>query len=366
MKIGIDVSPIVYGTGVSIYTKNLVENLLQLDDSNEYTLFFSSLRQKFPGLDNKNFKLKKKIIPPTLLDILWNKFHLIPIEAFIGDVDIFHCSDWTQPPSKKAKLVTTIHDLSFLRRPKTVHPKVLSAQKRRLNWVEKKADGVIAVSEATKREIVELTNIPENKISVIYEDVSGDVKEFKQDRLRVASLKEKFNIKDKYILAMGSQAPRKNIERLIQAYEKIQSSNFQNFKKIKLVVAGRYKSTDKLPEGVITTGFLDRKELLTLISQAEAFVYPSLYEGFGLPILEAFSLKTPVVTSNCSSMAEIADQAAVLVNPQSPKSIAKGIKKVLEDENLRKNLVNRGNKRLDDFSWENTARQTLSVYNSLC
>lgn len=380
MKIGIDVSPIVYGTGVSIYTKNLVENLLNIDQENEYTLFFSSLRRKFPSLSVTGYEFRAIRIPPTILDILWNKLHILPVETFVGDVDVFHCSDWTQPPARKAKLVTTIHDLSFLRWPKTAHPKVLKAQKKRLKWVEKEADAVIAISQATKNEIVELTDIPEKKITVIYEDVSEDVKKFKSDQSpasrqggRIANLKEKYKIEGKYIMAIGSQAPRKNIEMLVKAFLNVQSSNVpalntanqadrQIFKKLHLVIAGRYEAGEDLPEGVIATGFLDREELLELINHAEAFIYPSLYEGFGLPILEAFSLQTPVVTSNCSSMAEIADNSAVLVDPKSVESIAKGIKTIVNDKGLQKDLTAKGSRRLNDFSWKKTAEQTLKVY----
>jgi hypothetical protein len=159
---------------------------------------------------------------------------------------------------------------------------------------------------------------------------------------------------------MGSQAPRKNLKRLIKSYELL-VMNYE-LKNIDLIITGRYESKDKLPKGVITTGFLVRNELLSLMHKAEAFVYPSLYEGFGLPILEAFGLETPVVTSNCSSMAEVADNAAVLVEPESVESISKGIANVLQSKELRMNLVKKGRKRLKDFSWQKTAKQTLDVY----
>lgn len=360
MQIGIDVSPIVYGTGVSMYTKNLVENLLQIDQKNKYKLFFSSLRQKFPGLESNNFELKQTKIPPTLLDILWNKLHIIPIEAFTGKLDLFHCSDWTQPPTKSTPTITTIHDLSFLRWPESAHPKVLKAQKRRLKWVKQEANQIIAVSRATKKEIIDLLNISDKKITVIYEGLSEDVKEFTSYELRVTGLKEKYNIGDKYIFAFGSQAPRKNIQRLIKSYELL-VKNYE-FEKFNLVIAGRYKTERELPNGVITTGFLNREELLHIFSQSQALVYPSTYEGFGIPILEAFALNVPVITSNCSSMAEIADKAAVLVEPKSVKSIKQGIKEVLADKQKQKDLIKKGNKRLADFSWKKTAQQTLEVY----
>jgi len=372
MKIGIDVSPIVYGSGVSIYIKNLVEALLRVDQENEYTLFFSSLRRRFAGLRVDGFarsrvKIRKFKIPPTALDWLWNKFHLAPIEWFIGKIDVFHSSDWAQPPAKRAKLITTIHDLSFLRWPKTVHPKVLAAQKRRLKWVKKEADIVIAVSNATKKEIVELLGIEEDKIRVVYEAVPEDVKEFKL-KLKLkeieslsGKLKLRYKIDRPFLFAYGSRAPRKNIRRLIRAFRKIKEIRNQ----YQLVIVGDYQPEEKLPSNVILTGFLPRNEMLALFSEAMALVYPSLYEGFGLPILEAFALGVPVITSNCSSMAEVAGKAAILVDPDSTESIARGIKTVVNSELIRKKLIETGKRRVRQFSWEKTAEEVLEVYRSL-
>ena len=165
MRIGIDISQIVYqGTGVANYTKNLVEKLLALDKKNEYVLFFSSLRRQPPKIANvRAFK-----IPPIILEFLWNRLHVLPVEWFIGEVDVFFSSDWTQPPAKKAKLVTTIHDLTPWLYPKTLHPRIVSTHKRRMKWVKKECDMIICDSEATKKDIVKILNIPESKLKVIY------------------------------------------------------------------------------------------------------------------------------------------------------------------------------------------------------
>ena len=156
MRIGIDISQIIYGGGVSIYTENLVKNLIKCAKKDHFTLFFSSLRQSLPEkydrlFKSKNSRIKKFNLPQTALDFLWNRIHIVPPETFLGKIDVFHSSDWTQPPTRKAKAVTTIHDLSFLRWPKSVHPDVLKVQKRRLGRVKKEADHIIAVSLATKK-----------------------------------------------------------------------------------------------------------------------------------------------------------------------------------------------------------------------
>ena len=157
MRIAIDVSQIIYPGGVAVYTKNLVENLLKIDRENEYVLFFSSLRRKCQmsnvKCQNHNLKLKTLKFPLTLLDILWNKLHILPIERLIGEIDIFHTSDWIEPPANCPKL-TTIHDLTALLFPQEVHPKIAAVHKRKLAWVKKESDLIIAVSESTKKDII--------------------------------------------------------------------------------------------------------------------------------------------------------------------------------------------------------------------
>jgi len=356
MRIGIDISQIVYGTGVSLYTDNLVKSLLKVDRKNKYLFFFSSLRRKRPDIA----KIKSFKIPPTVLDLLWNRLHFLPIESFIGDVDVFHSSDWTQPPAKKAKLVTTIHDLSFLRFPETVDPKVFSVQKRRLAWVKKEVDAVIAVSQATKKEIIDLLGIPEKKIFVVYEALPDDVKNLIGRAKRNKSLEKRLGINKPYFFAYGSQAPRKNIFRLLKAFERVRRKA-----DCQLVIVGPFSTISRLPEGVVAAGFLPRKELLSLFSQAKGLAYPSTYEGFGLPILEAFALGVPVLTSNLSSMAEVAGDGAVLVNPRSTDEIAQGLEKILKGGKEIEALKRKGRKRLSLFSWKKAARQTIKVYTGL-
>ena len=175
MKIGIDISQIVYeGTGVAGYLKQLVEELLRIDNRNEYTLFFSSLRRNFQfsifnfQSKNKNLKIKTFMFPPLLLDLLWNKLHILPIEWLIGDVDIFITSDWTEPPTRKAKKATILYDLTVYKYPKETDRKIVETQKRKLRWVKKESDIIFCISESTKRDAMEILGIEENRLKVIY------------------------------------------------------------------------------------------------------------------------------------------------------------------------------------------------------
>ena len=173
MKIGIDISQTAYeGTGVGNYITNLVENLLRIDGENEYILFYSSLRIQNSKFKIQNFNSKVKIknfkIPPTILDLIWNRLHIVPIEAFIGDVDVFISSDWTQPPTRKAKSVTILYDLIVYTYPNETAEKIVEVQKQRLHWVKKECDEILCISEATKKDAIEILGIEEKRLKVTY------------------------------------------------------------------------------------------------------------------------------------------------------------------------------------------------------
>lgn len=175
MKIGIDVSQIAYErTGVSRYLKRLVEELLRVDGKNEYILFFSSLRRRIKNsklkIQNYNSKVKIKELrfPPTLLDLFWNRLHILPIEWLIGEVDVFVTSDWTEPPVRSAKKATILYDLTAYKYPNETDKRIVQTQKRKLHWVKKESDIIICISESTKKDAMEILGIEENRLKVIY------------------------------------------------------------------------------------------------------------------------------------------------------------------------------------------------------
>ena len=354
MRIAIDVSQIVYGTGVSQYTIELVENLLKIDKDNEYVLFAGTLRRK---RDILKFFPQTKVfpIPPTLGDIIWNRLHVLPIEKLIGKVDVLHTSDWTEPPSKAFK-VTTVHDLSpFLYPnlfPRDVIRDVVAAHKARLKLVKEETDRIIVPTKATKGDLVQL-GFSESIIRVIPEAANKIFT--KSPASEIEGVKRKHKIFGDYVISIGVD-PRKNTENIVKAFERASPGE-----ELKMVFVGTPKyMTLRESRNVRILGRLDPNELISLYSGARSLIYASFYEGFGLPILEAFACGTPVVTSNTSSMAEVAGDAAVLVDPYNVNSIAKGIKKALS---APRDLIKRGTARVKDFSWEKTAKMTLDVYN---
>lgn len=177
MKIGIDISQLAFSkTGVAKLTRSLVEALLKKDTKNEYILFYSSFRRPLHESEimiptNAKCKIRHFPFPPTFLDILWNKLHLFPIECFIGDVDVFISSDWTEPPTKKAKKATILYDLTVYVSPQETDEKIIKTQKRKLNWVQKESDIIFCISEATKKDAMRILNIEDKRLKVVYPGV---------------------------------------------------------------------------------------------------------------------------------------------------------------------------------------------------
>jgi glycosyltransferase involved in cell wall biosynthesis len=358
MKIAIDISPIIYGTGVSVYTKNLVENLLSIDKENQYLLFGGSLRRQnelrdyVGSLNNKNIQRNILPTPPLLADVVWNRLHIFPIENIVGNIDVFHASDWTQPPAKAFK-VTTIHDLVPIKHPEYSLPKLVAVHRRRLKWVCKEVDKIIVPSNETKKDAVSI-GIEENKIVVIPEAPDPVFKPSSESEINI--VKSKFGIRGKYTVSIGVN-PRKNTEKIVESIRKIRKDKkYGDFTHV--VVGHKYVDQPKR-YGIMYTGHVESSDIVKLYSGASALIYPSLYEGFGLPILEAYACKTPVVTSDLGSMREIGKGAAVLVNPKKMASIVNGIRKVLDSPDK---YINLGLKRVKKYSWKKTAQMTLKVY----
>ncbi len=356
MRIGIDISQVIYQTGVSVYTENLLRNLLQIDSENEYLLFGGSLRrigqlQEFAKELRGNFQTKLTCIPPSLADFIGNTLHLPEIETLIGKVDVYHSSDWAQFASS-ARKVTTVHDLAPIFLPKFTNEKIRETHKRRLKWVVSEVDRVIVPSKSTKEGLVKI-GVKSDRIKIIPE--APDAIFMPQPSQAIFGLKAKYKINGRYILGVGV-GPRKNTQRLIDAYLKAKTSD------LKLVLVGLPLDKTFHARGVIFTGHVPKQDLPAFYSGAEALAYPSLYEGFGLPILEAFACGCPVVTSNISSMPEVAGNAAILVDPHDTDSIAEGIKKSLRS---RVGLSRKGLSRVKKFSWRKAAFDTLSIYKEL-
>lgn len=371
MKIGLDVSSLVYRRGVSRYTSNLMLALLDLPDL-ELLLYGNSLRAHAQLEAELRKKLKNTLpdkyqlflgkIPPRILAKLWH-LGLRPIKKTMPQVEVFHSWDWLQPPDKNLPLVSTIHDLAILKYPETAHPQVLAAHQRSWKILKERQAQILTVSQASKKDIVQLLQIPPERITVTYEALPREVDQASEelatnDDLRI-KIKTDLKLIRPYILFVGSREPRKNLERLIKAWEPL-SDDFD------LIVAGEKawdKSATLRQEHLRFFGQVSDLELAALYHYAELLAYPSLDEGFGLPILEAFSHGVPVLSSDLPVIREVAGNAAHLINPNSVDDIRVGLKFLLNEDKaasstrLKKMII-----RLHLFNWAKTARTTMKVY----
>ncbi len=340
MTIGLDITPVIYPhTGVGVYTRELIFHLLKLYPQDKFILFASTLRgQKKLWAYLKtlaiysNFTIKVYPFPPLVTETLWNRLHRFSVEKLVGPVDVFHAWDWQQPPAQKAKLVTTIHDLTILKFPKHHSPKTVAVQRRRLHWVTQEAAAIIADSQATKIDIVELLNIPTEKIHVVY--LAAAAQFAPPAHQEITKVRQKYNLPTEFILTVNPNDPRKNANLVIK--------------------------TSPLPVFSLT-GSIPSQDLPALYAAAQVFVFPSLYEGFGLPVLEAMSVGCPVVTSDRGSLKEVAGNAAIFVDPQDVDSLRAGVNQALAK---RVELIQAGLTQAKKFSWDKTAQQTMEVYKS--
>lgn len=359
MKLGIDISQVVYrGTGVARFTEGLVKAICKYDQQNKWTFVFYSLRLNLGDelenlIKDSGYKLIKLKIPQTFLTLLWHDLHRFSIEKLVGPLDWFITSDWIEPPTKTLKKATIVHDLVYLRFPQTVDQKIRAQQLKRLGLVKKESKLIIADSESTKNDLQEILKIPTGRIKVIYPGVNIEPIEKREVRATL----EKFKIRKRFILTVGKIEPRKNIEKLILAFNKLKKNDLE------LVVVGApgWGTQLKPQRNVKLLGFVTDQELGHLYSACLFFVYPSIWEGFGYPVVEAMKYGVPVATSNNSSLKEIAEGNALLFNPNKINDIKKSLEKLVKDPRLRKELSKKGLKRSESFGWENYYQNFLKA-----
>lgn len=302
--------------------------------------------------------------------ILWEQTAL-PLKAYSEGVDLLHCPTHLVPLWNRSKTVVTVHDLAFEHFPGSYERHVRAFLRKAVPLSLNRADAIIAVSENTKEDLENIYGIDPAKVRVIYNGVNSEFREIEGSE-EINRLKKEYELPKKFILYLGTLEPRKNIKRIIKAYRAYRDNERT---KTKLVVAGGkgwlYEDIFELVEEeglgseVVFTGYVENEELVSLYNLAESLIFPSLYEGFGFPVLEAMACGTPVITSNVSSLPEVAGEAAILVDPREVEEIVKGISLVLHDRDLRNELVEKGKKRAAEFTWEKSARGHLEVYREL-
>ncbi len=378
MNIGIDIRPLLslVRTGVGEYTYEFLNAIFKFDKQNQYYLFYpQNIGQNLPNWDysnvhfsptnwpNKNLNIFQKILRQPKLDELIIKRDITNLNSK-NSIDYFFSPNLNFTSiSKRVKFILTIHDLSF-----EIFPNFFSAKQRCWHKIVnpkkqcKRADIIITPSMNTKKDIMDYYHLPAEKIKVFYPGISSVF--FNSACLAKNETNEickKYSLPPNFILFLGTIEPRKNIFGLIEAYEQaypllstphslvIAGANGWHTKKI-------FERAAKSPykENIKFVGYVEAKDKSALYSTASLFVYPSFYEGFGFPVLEAMSCGTPVITSNRSSLTEVTENAAYLVNPNKPTEIAAAIIKMLNEEKLKKYFITKGMEQAKKFNWEKT------------
>ena len=364
MRIGIDARKL-HDFGIGTYIRNLLRQLARQDHDTEYVLFCGP--DDCGTLDSlgENFRT----VAETAGKYSFAEQLKIPLAIRREGVTLFHAPHYVLPPLVRCKSVVTIHDCIHLMFPQYLPNRLSLAYARTsIALAARRATRVLTVSESSKRDILRFVDVPPDNIDVIYNsyDDRFGVEPKEEDVVRV---RERYQLDEQFVLYAGNVKPHKNLERLIEAFDLVRRRGLDQ---LKLVLIGddisRYTSLRRavhrhqLHKYVRFLGYLPEETLAVMYRLAGVFVFPSLYEGFGLPPLEAMASGTPVVTSNVSSLPEVAGDAAVLVDPYDSMAIADGIYRVLTDEGLRTDLRRRGLVRAHQFSWESSVRRVREIY----
>lgn len=378
-RIGIDISVLNdrQRTGIGVYTYNLIKALLSQNKKDKFILFgfatletFNYLRdiefKNYPNVELKIYKMPARFF--RIFFLLWQKLNWPPIENLIGPVDIFHSFNWYLPPQKYGKAVATVFDMTPLLFPKYHLPKTIQLDKVRVNRIKKYADLVITISQNSRRDFVKFS--PKSNVKVVYPGMAGEFKAI-SGKGKGEKILEKYGLREEYILSVGTLEPRKNMEKVILAFAKLVSQgDALGEYKLAIVGAGGWLNNKiyKLPEKLGITSrvkFLGRvtdEDLSILYKNAFCFIYPSFYEGFGIPVLEAQASGCPVVTSAVSSLPEAGGKGAIYVDPYSVEDIIRGIRQVRA---VRGKLIKRGFENAKRFSWEKSAKKINFLYQRL-
>jgi glycosyltransferase involved in cell wall biosynthesis len=372
MRIGIDYTAAVRQIGgIGRYTRNLIRALAEIDRDHEYVLWVAGGRR---GLDDSdwpaNFRFRTVPLSDRWLSLLWQRMRVpVPIESMVGHLEVFHSPDFVLPPTRSAtRTLVTVHDLSFLRVPDCFVPSfreyLIGAVRRSVA----RADAILADSESTRADLKELMGVSDERIAVVYPGVEARFRPIRETSV-LGMVQRKYGLPERFILGVGTLQPRKNFTGLIEAFSRLMEPDLQ------LVLAGSVGwlhkpileaiAQRKLQHRVHLLGFVDDDDLPALYSLATVFAFPSWYEGFGLPVLEAMACGTPVVTANNSALPEVAGHAALMIDAASPEQLADALHVALVDDVQREHLATAGFGQARQFTWERAAAQLQRCYKGL-
>jgi len=376
MKIVIEAQPLLrQRTGVGQYTFNLIDHLIPLlqEKNHDLSLFYFNFLKRNRQIPSWNGSVQKRvqsIIPGRLFYYLWKKGVGVPFDWLSGKGDLIHFPNFILRPFREGKAVVTIHDLSFVRMPELIEKKNLQFLNRWIPYSLERASRILVVSEFTKTELMALYSVPEEKIVVAPNGVSSEFVPI-TDEQELNLVKAKYQLPASFLLAVGTLEPRKNLSLIIEALSILKE---QKNKVPPLVLVGppgwnqevnRLKQLVQekgLQESVRFLYYVAREDMAAIYSAAKMLLFPSLYEGFGLPVLEAFACATPVISTNAASLPEVTGDAALLLAPNDPQEWSRAIETLWEEPTKQKQMFLKGLELAKKFTWERTAQKTLEAY----
>lgn len=371
MRIGIEAQRIFRPKkhGMDMVALELIKNIQQIDTTNEYVVFVKEDEDNLVIQESPNVKIVKV---KSASYPVWEQLHL-PAAAKKHGVDLLHCTSNTAPVKLSVPLVLTLHDIIYLEKISlnqgSAYQKFGNIYRRLIvPKIVPKAKRILTVSNFENERIVSHFKLKSNQVITVYNGVGTHFKPVcNQDELVQA--KTKYNLPNDFVFFLGNTDPKKNVIGVLKALDILEKSGKLDFKLVMLDINREYLSNltnlignPNLLNHINFTGYVKNNELPAIYSQADLFLYPSLRESFGIPLLEGMACGVPVVTSNTSSMPEIAHDAAIITDPFKPEAIANAIIELRNNPLLKKQLSERGIKRSADFSWANNARQTISIY----
>jgi len=364
VRIAIDARKL-HDYGIGTYVRNVLRYLGRIDRENEYVLLCRPADRDTVGGFGDNFRA----LPESAGNYSLAEQVRVPLALKRADADVFHAPHYVLPPFLPCPSVVTIHDCIHLMFPQYLPNKLAYVYARAFMTIAaRRSSKVLTVSEASKRDILRFFHIPASKVEVVYNAID-DRFDREPEMDDVVRVRERYQLNDPFLLYAGNIKPHKNVDRVIEAFARLRRRGFE---RLKLLIIGdeisknpqlrRAVHRHQLHQHVRFLGFVPDATLAVLYRLADVFVFPSLYEGFGLPPLEAMASGTPVVTSNVSSLPEVVGDAALLVDPRDAEAIAGAVQRILTDNDLRRSLVQKGLGRAHEFSWERSVRRIRDVY----
>lgn len=369
MRIGIDsrmYSPKF--TGIGRYVKELIDHITVLDTENEYVLFFNE--EEYAKYMPPNPRVSKRRVKANHYSLREQTTFTKALNS--EELDLVHFTHFNAPVLYKKPCLVTIHDLTLSKFPDEERSNVLKkfAYQLTIKNITQKAKRIIAVSQNTKEDAIKYLGAAVDKIRVVYEGVSGEFKPITDENIK-ARVKQKYGISKPFLLYVGAWRKHKNLVMLVKAYNLFKNTHGLDYQ---LVIGGigpdenvqKFIQELGLKAHIVTPGYIEDTDLPALYSAAVAFIMPSLYEGFGLPLLEAMACGTPTMLANVSSIPEIAGQEnALYFDPNNLEQMAGAMYSIVTDDNLKQNLKKKGVKRAQDFTWEKMAKETLTIYQEI-